>query len=75
MFSARSVTSAAKAGAEKKPVIAAVNRCATQNQAQTRLFRQPARRRALMELNQRDGRRKAGRLIGDGHYVVGTLIV
>jgi hypothetical protein len=37
-FSRRSVTAAAKAGAENKPVIAAVNRCATQKQAQTRLF-------------------------------------
>ncbi len=29
-----------KAGAENKPVIAAVNRCATQKQAQTQLFPQ-----------------------------------
>ncbi len=39
----RSVTSAAKAGAENKTVIAAVNRCATQKKAQTGLFPQPAR--------------------------------
>jgi CPA2 family monovalent cation:H+ antiporter-2 len=34
-FPRRSVTSAAKAGAEYNPVIATVNRCATQKQAQT----------------------------------------
>jgi hypothetical protein len=33
-------TSAAKAGSENKPVIAAVNHCATQNQVQHRLFSQ-----------------------------------
>jgi hypothetical protein len=43
-FSRRSVTAAAKAGAENKPVIAAVNRCATQKQAQTRLFPQAVKR-------------------------------
>ena len=36
--SRRSLTSAAKAASECYPVIAAVNRCATQNQAQHRLF-------------------------------------
>jgi hypothetical protein len=36
----RSRTSAAKASSENKPVIAAVNRCATQNQVQHRLFPQ-----------------------------------
>jgi hypothetical protein len=43
-FSRRSVTTAAKAGAENKPVVAAVNRCATQKQAQTRLLPQAAKR-------------------------------
>jgi hypothetical protein len=43
-FSIRILTSAAKAGTEKKPVIAAVNRCATQNQVQQRLFQQPVKR-------------------------------
>jgi hypothetical protein len=38
-FSACSLTAAAKAGAENKPLIAAVNRCATQNQVQHRFFR------------------------------------
>jgi hypothetical protein len=38
-FSRRGVTAAAKAGAENKSVIAAVNRCATQKQAQTEFFR------------------------------------
>ena len=38
-FPRRSVTSAAKAGAENKLVIAAVNRCATQKQEQTEFFR------------------------------------
>jgi hypothetical protein len=32
-FQRRSLTSAAKAGTENKPVIAALKRCATQNQA------------------------------------------
>jgi hypothetical protein len=31
-----------KAGAENKPVIAALKRCATQNQVQYRVFPQPA---------------------------------
>ena len=35
----RSRTSVAKAGSEHKPVIAAVNRCATQNQVQHHFFR------------------------------------
>jgi hypothetical protein len=35
----RSLTSAAKAGPENKPVTAAVNRCATQNQVRDRLLR------------------------------------
>src|SRR5271163_4396037 len=43
-FSRRRVTAAAKAGAENKLVIAAVNRCATQKQAQTRLFPQAVKR-------------------------------
>jgi hypothetical protein len=34
----RSVTSAAKAGAENKTVIAAVNRCATQKKSANRTF-------------------------------------
>ena len=38
-----SLTAAAKAGAEKTPVIAALKRCATQNQARDRVFPQPAR--------------------------------
>jgi hypothetical protein len=38
-FSRRSVTAAAKAGAENKLVIAAVNRCATQKQEQPEFFR------------------------------------
>jgi hypothetical protein len=45
----RSRTSAAKAGSEDKPVIAAVNRCATQNQVQHRLFPQPLSRAALAD--------------------------
>ena len=39
-----SFTSAAKAAAESRRVIAAVNRCATQNQAQRRLFPQAVKR-------------------------------
>jgi hypothetical protein len=39
-FRAESVTSAAKAVDENKPVIAAVNGCATQNQVQHRVFPQ-----------------------------------
>ena len=38
----RGLTAAAKADAEKKPVIAAENRWATQNQPQRRVFPQPA---------------------------------
>jgi hypothetical protein len=38
-----SLTSAAKAVFENKPFIAAVNRCATNNQVQLRLFPQPAK--------------------------------
>jgi hypothetical protein len=34
-----SLTSAAKAGTENKPVIAAIKRCATQNQCNTGFFR------------------------------------
>jgi hypothetical protein len=37
-FRSRTVTSAAEADTENKPVIAAVNRCATQNQVQDRVF-------------------------------------
>jgi hypothetical protein len=37
------VTSAAKAVDENKPVIAAVNRCAAQNQVQHRFFPQPVK--------------------------------
>jgi hypothetical protein len=36
-FLINTLTSAAKAGAENGPVIAAVNRCATQNQMQQQL--------------------------------------
>ena len=39
VFLHRTVTSAAKAVAEDKVVIAAVNRCATQKQLQQRVFR------------------------------------
>ena len=39
-LSRRGVTSAAKAGTENKLVVAAVNRCATQNQVQPLLFPQ-----------------------------------
>jgi capsule polysaccharide export protein KpsE/RkpR len=39
-LSRRSRTSAAKAGTENRPFIAAVNRCATQNQMQHRVFSQ-----------------------------------
>jgi hypothetical protein len=39
----RTITSAAKAAAENKLVIAAVNRCATQKQSPTPSFLQPAR--------------------------------
>jgi hypothetical protein len=35
--------SAAKAGTESKPLIAAVNRCATQKQEQNGFFRQPVK--------------------------------
>jgi hypothetical protein len=38
LFPIRILASAAKAGTEQKPVIAPVNRCATQNQVQKRLF-------------------------------------
>jgi hypothetical protein len=37
-------TSAAQACSENKPVIAAVNRCATQNQVQRRFFTQAVKR-------------------------------
>jgi hypothetical protein len=43
-WSAEQPPSAAKAVAENKPVIAAVNRCATQNQVQPRLFPQAVKR-------------------------------
>jgi len=39
--------SAAKAVVEDKPVIAAVNRCATQNQVQDRLFQRPVKPQCL----------------------------
>jgi len=39
-FPIRILTSAAKAADESRRVIAAVNRCATQNQLQERLFQQ-----------------------------------
>src|SRR5450759_3740341 len=42
-FPCRSLTAAAKADSGNKPSIAAVNRCATQNQVQHRLFPQPAK--------------------------------
>jgi hypothetical protein len=38
-----SLTSAAKAGGENGPVIAALKRCATQNHEQRRVFPQPAK--------------------------------
>jgi len=38
----RSIPAAAKAVDENKPVIAAVNRCATQKQEQNRFFQQSA---------------------------------
>jgi hypothetical protein len=40
-ISARGLTAAAKAGAVNQPVIAALKRCATQNQVQRRVFQQP----------------------------------
>jgi hypothetical protein len=43
IFYAAVLTAAAKAGAENKPVIAALKRCATQNQVQYRVFPQPAK--------------------------------
>ena len=39
MFPCRSVTSAAEAGAEDKPIIARVNCCATQNKRKPDFFR------------------------------------
>jgi hypothetical protein len=39
------LTSAAKAAGENKPDIAALKRCATQNQVQHRLFPQPEKPR------------------------------
>jgi hypothetical protein len=44
VFPHRSVTSAAKAGAKNRPLIAAVNRCATQKQMQERVFPQGLKR-------------------------------
>ncbi len=42
MYSLRgSATSAANAGIENKPIIAALKRCATQNRAFNRVFPQP----------------------------------
>jgi hypothetical protein len=41
LFPAYALTSAAKAYAENKLVIAAINRCATQNQVHNRVFPQP----------------------------------
>src|SRR5271157_3700982 len=43
-FPTRILTSAAKAGTETKPLIAAVNHCDTQNQVQHRLFPQAVKR-------------------------------
>ena len=42
-FATHSLTSAAKAAGENKTAIAALKRCATQNQVQHRLFPQPAK--------------------------------
>jgi hypothetical protein len=42
-FLAGRVTSVAEANVENRLVVAAVNRCATQNQEQRRVFPQPAR--------------------------------
>ena len=42
-FATHSLTSAAKAAGEDKPVFAGLKRCATQNQVQHRLFSQPAK--------------------------------
>jgi hypothetical protein len=39
----RSATSAAKAGIENKPVIAALKRCATQDRGHNRVFPQPVK--------------------------------
>jgi hypothetical protein len=41
----RNLTSAAKAAPENKPLIAAVNRCATQNHVQNRVFPQAVKPR------------------------------
>jgi hypothetical protein len=43
IFSRHRLTSAAKAGPENRSLIAAVNRCATQNQEQQQLFPQPVK--------------------------------
>src|ERR1039458_10273749 len=48
-ISRRKRPSAAKADAANKPFIAAVNRCATQNQAQYRLFPQTAKARIYFQ--------------------------
>ena len=42
-FPRRSLAAAAKAASGNKPLIAAVNRCATQNQRQHRVFPQPVK--------------------------------
>ncbi len=47
------LTSAAKADSENKPVIAAVNRCATQNQVRHRSFPQPVKPMVWMALTAR----------------------
>jgi hypothetical protein len=47
-WSAEQAPSAAKAVAENKPVIAAVNRCATQKQEQNRVFQQSVKPRLIL---------------------------
>jgi hypothetical protein len=49
------MTSAAEAGTEDKPFIAAVNRCATQRQRKIRLFFRKLLSRALPKTDLSDG--------------------
>jgi len=53
VFHGRRPTSAAKAATENKPVIAALKRCATQNQVRDRVFQACKAAFKTMQLSQR----------------------
>jgi hypothetical protein len=55
VFFRSGMTSAAEAGIEDKPFIAAVNRCATQRQRKIRLFFRKLLSRALPKTDLSDG--------------------